>query len=153
MAIERILIATDFSPCARRALDFGLELAQRQGAHVMVLHAWNAPPIVSAVDAPPLIEMPGLPGVTLTEYVHDDAERELGKLIGEVKGRAPGVESQLLLGDPRNVVVDASANYDLIVMGTHGRGGLARMLLGSVADYVVRHAQCPVLTVRPATAR
>jgi nucleotide-binding universal stress UspA family protein len=149
MAIERILIGTDFSPCARGALDFALELAQKQGARISMLHAWNAPPIVSAVDAPPLIEMPGLPGVTLTEYVHDDAERALTKLVEEVRARAPALESQLLLGDPRNVIVEASSRYDLVVLGTHGRGGLARMLLGSVADYVVRHAQCPVLTVRP----
>jgi nucleotide-binding universal stress UspA family protein len=149
MAIERILVATDFSPCARGALDLALELADKQGAQITVLHAWNAPPIVSAVDAPPLIEMPGLPGVTLTEYVHDDAKRALGKLVDEVRTRAPAIEHRLLLGDPRNVIVDASGDFDLVVLGTHGRGGLARMMLGSVADYVVRHAQCPVLTVRP----
>lgn len=148
MAIERVLVATDFSPCARAALEYALTLAAKQGARITLLHAWSAPPITSGVDTPPLVEMPGLPGVTLTEYVHDDAKRALDKLAGELRVRAPDLETMLLLGDPRNVVVEASRDFDLAVLGTHGRGGIARVLLGSVADYVVRHAECPVLTVR-----
>ena len=150
MAIQRILVATDFSPCATHALEFALTLAQKQDARITVLHAWNAPPIVSAVDVPPLIELPGLPGVTLVDFVKRDAEREMQKLAGDLEARGvKGVETRLVFADARTAIVEDSEAYDLVVMGTHGRGGLARVLLGSVADYVVRHARCAVLTVRP----
>jgi nucleotide-binding universal stress UspA family protein len=65
------------------------------------------------------------------------------------------VETQVLLGTPGAAIVTAArdSNADLIVMGTHGRTGISRLLLGSVAEYVLRHAQCPVLTIKPGTSQ
>jgi nucleotide-binding universal stress UspA family protein len=153
VAISRILIATDFSACARNALEYALTLASKQGAHVTLLHAWSPPIITGPVESPPLVQLPGRPGQSLSDYVHEEAARELRGLVDELTRRGyADVHAQLLLGDPRHVIVNASADHDLVVMGTHGRGGLARLVLGSVADFVVRHARCPVLTVHPSHA-
>jgi nucleotide-binding universal stress UspA family protein len=153
MAVRSILVATDFSECASDALELALELAEKQRARLTIVHAWAAPRISGGVETAPLVQMPGLPGVTLTEYVRDDAERSLRALTEQLADRGVVAESRLVFGDPRDVIVELSAQHDLVVMGTHGRGGLSRLILGSVADYVVRHALCPVVTVRPAATR
>jgi nucleotide-binding universal stress UspA family protein len=149
MTIARIAVATDFSPCARSALDYALPLAAKEEARITLIHAWSAPVIATAVDMPPMLQLPGAPGITVTEYAHKLARNELHGLLETVRASgATDANSRLLFGDARVVVVDASTEFDLVVLGTHGLGGLARMVLGSVADYVVRHAHCPVLTVR-----
>lgn len=148
MAVRSIVVATDFSDCAKRALDFAVELAEKQGARLTVVHAWAAPRISGGVETAPLVQMPGLPGVTLAEYVRDDAQRSLAAVVEDLVQRRVRADNQLLFGDPRDVIVELSEHHDLVVMGTHGRGGLTRLILGSVADYVVRHARCPVVTVR-----
>lgn len=148
MAVRSIVVATDFSDCARGALELAIELASKQGARLTVVHAWAAPRISGGVETPPLVQMPGLPGVTLAEYVRDEAQRSLAEVADQLAKRGVRADMQLLFGDPRDVIVELSAQHDLVVMGTHGRGGLTRLILGSVADYVVRHARCPVVTVR-----
>jgi universal stress protein A len=146
-SVRTILVPVDFSEGSRRALKYASELAARFGATVDVLHVWDVPtylPTETLINA-------GSQAWELTRLVQNDAEAELAKFVAEAaasgitiaRTRAePGVASQ--------VIVDAARHdhYDLIVMGTQGRTGLEHVILGSVAERVVRHANCPVLTVR-----
>jgi nucleotide-binding universal stress UspA family protein len=149
---KRILVPVDFSPCSSVALDRAADLASSLNATIDLLHVWQTPPIV-APEA-----MVGMTGdhQSLAQIAKQQAEsamaefadraRESGKRIGKVR-----VEP----GDPARTIVDEAdrGNYDLIAMGTHGRSGLAHLLLGSVAEKVVRRASRPVLTVPEGRAR
>lgn len=142
MTVPRtIIVATDFSPHAEGATRAALELAARLDARVHLLHAYSVPVLG--------------PGLTEEWYSAMTAELESGALRGLDEAlqrhKTAGVNVQGLIkrGDPRDAIVEAAEELgaDLIVMGTHGRRGVARALLGSVAEWVVRHASCPVLTV------
>jgi nucleotide-binding universal stress UspA family protein len=138
---RHILVPHDFSDTAQQALSFALELAGKLGARVTVLHAYEIPSY-------------GYPdGVALTAQVAGNIRRAASDALEGVVARArrPGVEVTALLREGTAwSEIDAGAKdsgADLIVMGTHGRHGLARALIGSVAEKVVRTAPCPVLTV------
>ena len=137
----RILHPTDFSECAEQAEAQATWLARSLGAELILLH-------VSA-QAPLYAE-----GTMRMKEVRKvfDAERQWAEET--LKGRADraGARSKVTVGEPSGEIVRVAAEEgaDLIVMGTHGRGGLPRLLLGSVADRVIRTAPCPVLTVREA---
>jgi nucleotide-binding universal stress UspA family protein len=141
MTIQRILVAHDFSDTAQRALDVGLDLAEKLGARAVVVHAYEIPSY-------------GLPeGPAMTAEMIAQIERASRTALDGVVSRArrPGtsIEGMLRQG-PAWSEIDAAAKEmraDLIVMGTHGRRGFARALMGSVAEKVVRTAPCPVLTV------
>jgi nucleotide-binding universal stress UspA family protein len=139
LAFKTILVPTDFSPAAGLALEYARMLAQRFGATLHVVYVFEEP-------------------LLLGEYFPLDAADVRAELIearnGELRQAAAHVadvhtETELLFGPiPRRIVESAAArNADLIVMGTHGRNAVARALLGSVAERVVRTADCPVLTV------
>ena len=138
-----ILVPTDFSPQAEQALDYACELAAKLGATVN---------LVSVVGIPAL----GVPelGAAMTASVIDDMVRDnqkgLEALADARRGKAKIGQVLLRTGDARDVIpgVAEEIGADLIVMGTHGRRGLSRALLGSVAEYVVRISRVPVLTVR-----
>lgn len=121
-----------------------IELAAPAGAPVTLLHVWQFPAYAFA-DVP-------LPG-SLSQEIADQAARQLAAWKREAAGLGQvEVSSALLEGVPWDRIVDAlraDPAYDLTVMGTHGRTGIRRALLGSVAEKVVRHAPCPVLVVRP----
>jgi nucleotide-binding universal stress UspA family protein len=137
-----ILVATDFGETAELALDYAVLLAAKLDAKVHVVHAiWT-----------PELGIPEL-GVAVASMTMERLVREgrgaLDQLLERHHGRARFGEAFLRNGDARDVVLQASHELaiDLIVMGTHGRQGLSRALLGSVAETVVRSARCPVLTV------
>ncbi len=140
-----ILVPTDFSETADTALDYAVMLAAKLGARIHLLHVTGIP-------------MLGVPeaGVALTstmiESIIRNAQHALDRLIDQRRGRAAFAETIQSTGDPRDMILQAAKDTaaDLIVMGTHGRRGLKRLLLGSVAEAVVRTASCPVLTVRTA---
>jgi nucleotide-binding universal stress UspA family protein len=141
MTIQRILVAHDFSDTAQGALDLALSLAEKLDASILVLHAYEIPTY-------------GLPeGPVMTaEMVKDIESAAQTALEGVVhRARRPGISvSGVLRRGPAWSEVNAVAKEtkaDLVVMGTHGRRGLARALLGSVAEKVVRTAPCAVLTV------
>lgn len=140
MVPNHILVPIDFSICATQALDYACELASKLGAKVQLVHA-------IAVTLPEL-------GVTLTQSMIEDLQRANVVALDDVaKPRRATVEllpSIVKLGDPRDVILEAAEaeHADLIVIGTHGRRGLSRLVLGSVAESVLRRATCPVLTVR-----
>jgi len=143
MLPKNILVPTDFSESAEYALDYACDLARTLGAKVHLLN----------VIGVPVLGVPEL-GVALTSSVIDslvtENQGELDQLAAARAERCQIGEVLLRTGDARDVINQTSneLHIDLIVMGTHGRRGVSRALLGSVAETVVRSAPCPVLTVR-----
>ena len=144
MTFTRILCPTDFSPGAQQALRVAVRMARETAAELVVAHAWYIPASAYAIEAPFSPEV--------VQQVVDDAQRGLDAAVQKaVAGGAPQVAGKMLSGVPATQIVDelASNAYDLCVIGTHGRSGIARVLLGSVTEKVVRLSPCSVLTVRP----
>ncbi len=144
MLPKTILVPTDLSEGAEEALTYACEIASRFGATVHLLNVIGIP----ALGVPEL-------GVALTSSMIDSMVRDnqvaLEKLADSKRHLAPIGEVLLRTGDARDLINQAAKELsaDLIVMGTHGRRGFARALLGSITESVVRTAPCPVLTVRP----
>jgi nucleotide-binding universal stress UspA family protein len=143
-----ILVPTDFSETADRALDYAIALSAPLGARIHVVHVIGIPQL-------------GIPelGVALTstmiESLVRDNQAALDRLVDKHRGQATFGDIVLRTGDARDMILQAAneVHADLIVIGTHGRRGLARALLGSVAEAIVRMAPCPVLTVGVKTAK
>ena len=137
-----ILVPIDFSDTAERALDYATALAGKLGARIHVLN----------VIAIPALGVPEL-GVALSSTMMDsmlrDSQAALDRLVENRRSKATFGEVMLRSGDARDMILQAaeSVHADLIVIGTHGRRGVSRALLGSVAEAIVRTAHCPVLTV------
>jgi nucleotide-binding universal stress UspA family protein len=148
-APKRILVPVDFSACSKRALTFAYDLAQGAEALVDIMHVWQPPSFVS----PDLLVFdPEADSVSLRDWVRDEASRSLHAFMEEMKPpEGVRVEFWLEHGDPAETIerVVETSHPDLVVMGTHGRTGMARLLAGSVAERTVRRAACPVLTVPP----
>lgn len=146
-SISKVLVPVDFSDCSRAALDYALFLVEKFGASLYVLHAWHLPGHLR----PDLTVWAGDVSGSLADHAQTEARAEMEKFLNEtgLKTRQ-GVTYEVTSGVPATVITEAAAvrKCDLIVMGTHGRTGLSHLLLGSVAENVVRHAKCPVLTVR-----
>ncbi len=143
LEIHKILVPTDFSEDARRALDHAADLARVHGASLILHHSCELP---VAVSTPWAYEIPP----QLHDQVRQEASRRLEALREELG--AAGLEATTSLGaGPASIdIVDSAgaAGADLIVMGTRGNTGIKHVLLGSVAERVIRHAACPVLTVK-----
>jgi len=143
--IRRILIPTDGSEYSREAVEVGLALAQQLGAQVTALYVVdqttfaNFQPDSAIITVYSMLEKEGRAAV--------DEVRRRGEELG-VK-----VEVQLVEGSPTRRIVELASNFDLIVMGTLGRSGVAKLVLGSVAERVVRFAPCPVLVARSPQGR
>ena len=146
IALKNILVATDFGEPSAAALRYGDELARRFQASLHVLH------VVDDLAAHPST-VPGLPvdiGPLQTE-LEEDARANLASLVPEPDRSALRARLQVLVsGSPAHAILSYARDeaIDLIVVGTHGRHGLAHFFLGSVAQHVSRAAGCPVLTVR-----
>jgi nucleotide-binding universal stress UspA family protein len=114
-----------------------------------LLHVWEIPPYI-----PPeaMVGMPGQSAQTLSYTAHAHAEHQMKAFRGELASAGVKIDgAELESGDAARTIVELadSGGFDLIVMGTHGRTGIGHLLMGSVAEKVVRRARCPVLTVRP----
>jgi nucleotide-binding universal stress UspA family protein len=141
MAIQRILVAHDFSETAQRALDLALGMAEKLGASVLVMHAYEVPTYG-------LPEGPAM-SAEMMKQIETAARAALDGVVSRTRRPGVAIEGVLRHG-PAWSEIDAVAKEtktDLVVMGTHGRQGLARALLGSVAEKVVRTAPCAVCTV------
>lgn len=149
-AVRRILVPVDFSEGSRAALDAALMLARGFGAQVDVLHVWE-PPAYIPIDTALATIGTGPPRM-LAEIARAEAGREMAELLGKLEPSESGSRSRIEAGDPVHVILQLvdETPYDLVVMGTHGRTGLDRMIVGSTAAQIVRRASCPVLTVRAA---
>jgi nucleotide-binding universal stress UspA family protein len=142
--IRSILVPVDFSKPSRAGVDLALELAKKFDAKITLLHVWGLPVYAfpeGAVFGPEVV-------TRLTGAAQDAVDR----LKMEVSGKGVEVNAISTIGTPAEEIVERAKNgpFDLVVMGTHGRTGLTHVLLGSVAERVVRTAPCPVLTVRGA---
>ncbi len=138
---NHILVPVDFSEPAQRALDLALTLASKFESKVTLLHAsWTPPSAYMAYGEG--IYWP-------TAEMEQAAQRELDALASRAKAQHPRTESALIAGEPWQMILEAAKarGCDLIVMGTHGRRGLSRVFLGSVAEKVVRLSPVPVMTV------
>ena len=142
--ITRLLVPTDFSPTSEIALQYAIDIAPA-GASLHVLHVVDEAGQLAAYPEGMYVDLPALQADLVAE-----AELQLAALMTRVAPNDLNVTTEAVIGRPvtRIVGVAKSRNADLIVMGTHGRGALAHLMLGSVAERVVRSAQCPVLTVR-----
>ena len=144
--IKKILYATDYSKASGRALDEAVNLATRYDAELLVLHVIE--PVTTYVTG----EDFGSAGLymKLEDATKREAEVSMQKLMGKLQKSKVRAKSLLLKGTPHDQIVKAakSRNADMIVIGTHGRTGLSKLFMGSVAGKVVSTAICPVLTVR-----
>jgi nucleotide-binding universal stress UspA family protein len=144
--IDRILVPFDFGEPAEHALDFAQKLASTFGASVEVLHV--VPYLPRA--ALPIPELGAIPmAAHAVDEMAEDARTRLHQALAPEDTRHRDLRKTVEVGDPRAQIVAyaAAEGVDLIVMGTHGRTGASRFLLGSVAERVVREATCPVLTI------
>ena len=142
MKFNTILFPTDFSHTGDAALELATALARDTGARLLIVH----------VEEPPLAYGSG-------EMYYGMAEPSTEQLMAMLKKVVPSdpsvpCEHRLITDDPAGGLVDIAKEdgVDMIVMGTHGRTGLKRLLMGSVAEAVVRRAPCPVVTYRQPTA-
>jgi nucleotide-binding universal stress UspA family protein len=139
-----ILVATDFSEQADHALEYAAKLAAQLDAKIHLVHAISVP-------AMGVSEMGVAYSSMMIESQTRAAQAALDALAARYRDRVSLAPTRLEVGDARDAIdlVAEQIGADLIVMGTHGRRGVKRLLLGSVAEAVVRSAPCPVLTVRP----
>lgn len=138
---KRILIPVDFSPQSRRALEYGFVLARQFNAEVHVLHAWRPTPM------PPIYwgQIPDL-----DRFERSRAGESMKEYLSALEDGGIEVLGRIENGSPEEAIlrVATDGEFDLIVMGTHGRTGISRLLHRHVAERVVRSAPCPVVTIR-----
>jgi nucleotide-binding universal stress UspA family protein len=143
--LQRILAATDFSSTARAGVDWAIELALAHDASIDLVHALLVPSrATDFVPSPP----------DFTEALQEAASGRLNEITTMVREKGVEVSAELKLGVPSQVILETASQQDadLVVIGTRGLSGLRHLLLGSTAERVVQHAQCPVLTVHPGDA-
>lgn len=145
--IHRVLFATDFSPASTPALDRAIDLSKDNAAELIITHVYEPPSRLS------------LDGYVLPQIydefeaaLREEAERSLAPLVARAEAAGVKARSLLVKGTPYRAIARAARtnDADLVVLGTHGRTGVARLFLGSVAARVISTAPCPVLTVRAA---
>ena len=144
----RIIVPSDFSQRSVESVEYATNLAVSAGAKILVLHvAPDVPTIVS-----PLPESSAMQAWAFTENLRARREASERRMNEELAPYFADVELELLFeeGEPARTISDAAESHgcDLIVMSSHGRTGLKRALLGSVAERTVRLAKCPVMIVR-----
>lgn len=148
LQFNTILHPTDLSDNSRSALKVAHSLARDHHAKLI---------LISVIDAPPSgafnVREPQIAVESLTLEERHKARELISRMAASISDIP--VETEVLIGRPAEAIVDMAEkrNADLIIMGTHGRTGLTHLLMGSVAEFVLRHAQCPVLTVRPGTGK
>ncbi|HEY5593892.1 MAG TPA: universal stress protein [Nitrospiria bacterium] len=147
ITLHRILLATDFSDFSNEALDYAVYLSRGFGADLYLLHVFE----------PPFFSHSGV-SLNVRPEVHQwimevkqEAQEKLGKLAEEVRHHGAKVHPIFKEGTPFVEILKVAGEIpaDLIVLGTHGRTGLTHVLMGSVAERIVRKSSCPVFTVRP----
>jgi universal stress protein A len=143
--IKRMLVPTDFSPTSDIAFSYALDLASREGSALHLVHVVDDAMFAAAYPDGFYTELPGV-----RTQVIGEARARLAELEARCRIAAVPVTSEVVVGRPApGIAEEAKARgTDLIVMGTHGRSGFAHLMLGSVAERVLRMAPCPVLTVR-----
>jgi nucleotide-binding universal stress UspA family protein len=148
--IRRILYATDLSPASEPAWNEARRLGRLFGAEILLLHVVAPPPVlpIEGYVPPQMYE-------DLVGSARRDAQERFDRLLGSVAGSGLKTRIRLEEGPPAQRILDVATHEaaDLLIVGTHARTGLERMVLGSVADRMVRQATCPVLTARSTPGR
>ncbi|MCA9064119.1 MAG: universal stress protein [Planctomycetaceae bacterium] len=147
ITLDRILVATDFSDFSRPALNYGTAIAARFSSELHLLH----------VVADPAMLIPESHAFTVeamqaqSEALCEDARKRLAELPGDSWDNGKPVVREVRTGAVFLEIIEYSRenDIDLLVIGTHGRSGLMHVLMGSVAEKIVRKSPCPVLTVKP----
>jgi universal stress protein A len=140
--LKKILVPIDFSDCSKKALQYALPLAKRDDAALTLLNVVPIPPYaigeVSGGDC------------SIPTRLRTSGEQELANLVQEVVRGEVKADTVVRNGSPAMEIVELARILpaDIIIISTHGRSGLKHVFLGSVAEYVIRHAPCPVLVVR-----
>lgn len=146
IAMKHILVATDFGEAADGALTYGRELARRFDATLHVLHVADNV-YITAFGAETYASF----APDLQRDIEENAQRRLKEAVIDSDGSGPRtVPVVMTSSSPAFAIIDYAREHeiDMIIMGTHGRGTLGHLLMGSVAERVVRLAPCPVLTIR-----
>jgi nucleotide-binding universal stress UspA family protein len=145
MRFRHILAPTDFSDYSKQAVASGLELAKKFSAKLSILHVIELPPYPVEGYVPPSLT------ATFLEDLERQASQELVQVVPEAESAGVEVVRQVAVGSPYQKIIDRAEaeQVDLIVMATAGRTGFSRLIMGSIAERVVRTASCPVLTIRP----
>jgi len=146
---QRILCATDFSETAEAAWEMACELARVHRAELALVHVFTDLPSYAYA------EVPGPAVQKVWEEQRQWVQQALEERAAAAAARGLAVRPLLKTGTAAAAIADAAVEHgvDLVVVGTHGRTGLNRLVIGSVAERVVRIAPCPVLTVKPPAAR
>jgi nucleotide-binding universal stress UspA family protein len=145
IALKQVLVPTDFSETSEVALKYGASLAETFSSSLHVLHV-----IPDPYSQPWSVEATGVSIADLLRTWEEDAKKRLDALMPAAERAKAKAELATCVGHPFVEIIRYARDHqiDLIVMGTHGRGPVGHMFLGSVAEKVVRKAPCPVLTVR-----
>ena len=145
--IRKILVPIDFSPASHEALEYAVDLAKLVKSELVVLHVVETVQYATPADLFGAAANLGM----LEQEQRRAAERELGRVEARLRKRRVKARSMLGTGSPARTIVSTARRLKagLIVMATHGRTGLTHLLMGSVAERVVRTAENPVLTLRP----
>ncbi len=147
LQLRTILLPTDFSGCANYAVAYAAAIARAAKARIICIYVLE--PMVPAVGYTGLADP--LPLADISEQLEDSDERELPQVVHCEELQGLEVEELITHGDAAAEIVRVAAEReaDLIVISSHGRTGFGRMIFGSTAEAVVRHARCPVLVVKP----
>ena len=143
--IKRILYPIDFSECSYQVLPYVLNVAEKYDAEIYLLYVLDD-----------LRQFAGMhvPHTSISNFVEQamvESEKMLDKICDEHLQSCPNFQRRLVMGDPRVEILKMvkSEKIDLVIIGSHSRRGLERIIFGSVAEYVVKNAPVPVLTVKP----
>jgi len=152
MGIRRIMIPIDYSVNSKAALAYGAELALGFGASLDIVHVWDRPTYLT--DAV-MVQRPGEAHKPIGELIRENAQHDMNEFLSQLSLPAGlSTSSRLIAGEPASALLTElkKGEHDLVVLSTHGRTGFAHLLLGSIAEKLVRSSPVPVLTV-PAPGR
>ena len=147
MTFKHILVPTDFGDSSNAALEVAVDLSKKYGASLTLLHTYEIP----VYGYPGMLYAP----IDLLTPIQESAQAQSDAALKSLRARVPEAQALLKFGVPAVEIQKAieETHADLVVMGTHGRHGVSRALLGSVAERTVRLSQIPVLTVRGAQVK
>lgn len=139
MDTKRVVVGVDGSPDSVRALKWGADYARAQGAELLAVSVFEVPVVFGGPYA--------LSGIPEPYKLEEEARTALSEAVREALGEGAEVTERVEQGHPARVLVNASRAAQLVVVGSRGRGGFVGLMLGSVSQYCVTHARCPVLVM------